>query len=82
MGDRLAETCLDITAGLVDATYLPGRSQAKLGRLHQAGRDLTRARDLVRLICYSARCSRYVRKLSPSLHVFEPAGRNTPACFH
>lgn len=49
VGDRLVETCLDITAGLVDATYLPHRSREKLARLHRASRDLTRARVLVRL---------------------------------
>lgn len=43
-GDRLVETCLDITVGLIDASYLPHRSRDKLARLCRASRDLTRAR--------------------------------------
>lgn len=48
VGDRLVETCLDVTAALVEATYLP-RGNAKLQRLHHASRSLTRARVLIRI---------------------------------
>lgn len=48
VGDRLVETCLDVTTSLVEATFLP-RSRAKLHHLHTASRALTRARVLVRL---------------------------------
>jgi len=48
VGDRLVETCLDVTTILVEATYLP-RGRAKLQSLHRASRSLTRARVLVRL---------------------------------
>lgn len=48
LGDRLIDTCLEITTALVEATYLP-RGRAKLHHLHAASRALTRARVLVRL---------------------------------
>lgn len=48
VGDRLIDSCLDVTTALVEATYLP-RSRAKLHHLHQASRALTRARVLVRV---------------------------------
>lgn len=49
LGDRLVETCLDITTDLVEATYLSARGPHKLARLHRAARSLTRARILVRM---------------------------------
>lgn len=49
LGDRLVETCLDITTDLVEATYLSARGPHELARLHRAARSLTRARILVRM---------------------------------
>jgi len=45
VGDRLTETCLDIAALLVEATF----THNKLDLLARASRGLTRARVLVRL---------------------------------
>lgn len=45
IGDKLVETCLDVTCALVDATY----ARDKLALLAQASRGLTRARVLARL---------------------------------
>ncbi|MBN1610413.1 MAG: four helix bundle protein [Polyangiaceae bacterium] len=45
LGERLVETCLEITCALVDATYTRGRRAL----LASASRALTRARVLVRL---------------------------------
>lgn len=58
VGDRLVETCLDITAGLVDASYLHHHSRDKLARLHRVSRDFTRARVLV---CLAQRLNYYPR---------------------
>ncbi len=48
VGDRLIDTCLEVTTMLVEASYLP-RGRAKLQHLHRASRALTRARLLVRV---------------------------------
>ena len=45
IGDRLVETCLEVTCALVDATYL----RDKLALLAQASRGLTRGRVPARL---------------------------------
>jgi hypothetical protein len=45
VGDRLVETCLDVNAALVEASFV----RDKLGLLHAASRGLIRARVLVRL---------------------------------
>jgi hypothetical protein len=45
VGDRLIETCLDITSHLVEASY----RRDKRGDLAAASRGLVRARGLVRL---------------------------------
>jgi hypothetical protein len=45
LGDKLVETCLEVTCALVDAAY----TRDKLGLLAQASRQLTRSRVLARL---------------------------------
>ena len=45
IGDKLVEACLDVTCGLVEATYV----RDKLALLSQASRGLVRARVLARL---------------------------------
>jgi len=58
VGDRLIETCLDITSHLVEASY----RRDKRGDLAAASRGLVRARVLVRL-------ARHLRCVSEAQHL-------------
>ena len=73
VGDRLIETCLDITSALLEASF----RRDKYGELAAASRALVRARLLVRL-------ARALHSLSEAQHQSgkEPskASLNLPAC--
>jgi hypothetical protein len=63
VGDRLVETCLDITCHLVEASY----RRDKHAELAAASRTLVRARVLVRL-------ARAVRCVSEAQHLYFATG--------
>ena len=49
VGDKLVETCLEMTTLVVEANYLPSQSRAKLVRLQAAARAVTQAGVLIRV---------------------------------
>lgn len=70
VGDRLVETCLDITSHLVEASY----QRDKHAELSAASRALVRARVLVRL-------ARAVRCVSEAQHLYlRPRATSSVGC--